>query len=182
MISAAWSALTNDGTIWVLDTSALIRFKQLIPVTDQWAAFKWLEGLVARGEIAMPRQVIAEAATIAHPDVPGVWASGVRKALLHPLEPDHQWIVHVMDVAGDVVDRQSDRDEADPWVCALSLQLSSSPQRVVVVTEDVVDRLPIKISMATACGRLGIAHCSAREFLDACGIPTRKEKTQADEG
>lgn len=40
------------------------------------------------GSIALPRHVIKETSEIAHPDVPGAWASGVRPLVVHPLEPD----------------------------------------------------------------------------------------------
>lgn len=158
--------------IWVLDTSALVEFKRIISVATQWAAFKTLEDMVMVGAIAMPRQVIAEAASIDHPDVPGAWAPGVRAALKHPLAAEDDFIARVMSEAGDVVDSESERDEADPWICALALQLQTAGYEVTVVTEDRVDRLPIKIALTTACNRLRLRFCTAREFLDGCGIPT----------
>ena len=174
--------MADEQRVWVLDTSALVRFKQLISVSEQWAAFKHLEGLVTQGTIAMPRQVIAEVTEIAHPDLPGAWAPGVRRLLRHPLEPDDEFILHVMQAAGDVVDPQSDKDVADPWVCALALQLQRNSYDAVVVTEDVVDRQPIKTSLATVCRRLGIQSCSAREFLDSHGVKIRKEPGDEEDG
>lgn len=75
-----------------MDTSALINFKTLISVSDQWAAFKLLEQLVEEGRIAMPRQVVNEASEIAHPDLPGAWAPGVRSRLRYPPDVDYKYL------------------------------------------------------------------------------------------
>ena len=89
-----------EQPVWILDTSALIEFKQLLPVAEQWNAFVRLERLVENGRIAMPRQVLAEATKVSHPDVPGAWASAMRERLQHPLDPDYHFIKLVMERAG----------------------------------------------------------------------------------
>lgn len=78
--------MAEAGRVWILDTSALVDFKTLIAVAEQWEAFKRLEGIVQSGEIAMPRQVLNEASELAHPDLPGAWAPGMRGQLRHPLD------------------------------------------------------------------------------------------------
>ena len=91
-------------TVDILDTSALVEFKRAIGVSAQWAAFRKLEERVAQGLIAMPRQVINEVSAIAHPDMPGAWAPGMRRQLRHPIDVDYSFVSTVMTVAGDVVD------------------------------------------------------------------------------
>ena len=135
----------EEGPVWIVDTSALINFKTLIGVSDQWDAFKLLEQLVEQGRIAMPRQVVNEASEIAHPDLPGAWAPGVRSRLRYPLDVDYEHIQRVMREAGDVV-----------------------------------DRMPIKISLTTACGRLGVRHVGSRGFLTSCGINVRRAPVHGD--
>ena len=39
--------MPEEPRVWVLDTSALVDFKALISVADQWTTFKLLEDLVA---------------------------------------------------------------------------------------------------------------------------------------
>ena len=45
-----------DDTIYVLDTSAIIAFKQVVKARDQWGFAKHLERLVESGKITFPRQ------------------------------------------------------------------------------------------------------------------------------
>jgi hypothetical protein len=121
----------------------------------------------------MPRQVIKEVSAIAHPDVPGAWARGVRGQLRHPIDVDYRFVSTVMAVAGDVVDASATGEEADPYVLALALHLREGGYGVRVVTEDSVDRLPLRISLCTACERFGVAHVDVRTFLSECGISLR---------
>ena len=164
----------DEGPIWIVDTSALVNFKTLIGVSDQWDAFKLLEQLVEQGRIAMPRQVVNEASEIAHPDLPGAWAPGVRSRLQYPLDVDYEHLQQVMREAGDVVDPSKSSEDADPYVLAQAVQLRGGGLDVVVVTDDTVDRMPIRISLTTACGRLGVPHVDSRAFLTSCGIRVRR--------
>jgi hypothetical protein len=140
--------------IWVIDSSALIDFKMIVPIGEQWEFFRTLDDLVDNSMIAMPRQVIREVGEITHPDVPGAWASSVRKGM-------------VMETAGDVVDASKDEEDADPYVLALALQLQSIGYEVRVVTSDVVDRIPIRISLETACHRMSVRTLSPEDFVVA---------------
>jgi hypothetical protein len=150
--------------LYVLDSASLIRLKR-IPVRDQWELFRRLEEMVADGAIAMPRQVIREVSEISHPDVPGVWARGVEPRLVHPLEPDYEILEEVMVQAGDVVEPDDPGDPADPYVLAIALQLQRNGNECMVVSDDVVDRPPLKTSVKTACKRLHLSHCTLEEFL-----------------
>lgn len=165
--------------VWILDSSALVRTKVLITVSNQWDAFKLLEQMVRDGAIAMPRLVIKELSEIAHPDLPGAWAPGVRDLQVHPLDPDYSHMAHVMDIAGDVVDVNKQKEDADPWVLALARQLNADGLATCIVTEDIVDR--VRISIATACERLSLTYCGTRDFLGHCGIATVKEKPAPDD-
>ena len=164
----------DDVDVWVVDSSALIDTKKIVSVTKQWDAFKHLEQMVRDGKIAMPRQVINELQIIAHPDVPGAWASGVRGQFRHPLDVDLSHLDTVLLIAGDVVDVTKTTEDADPYVVALAVQLRDDGLKVCVVTEDTVDK--ISISIATACKRLMINHCGVRTFLAACGIVMCRSK------
>ena len=61
-----------------------------------------------------------------------------------------------MEKVGNVIEPDTDSDPADPYVLALALQLWRENKRVCVVTQDIVDRLPLKISIRSACARLGL--------------------------
>ena len=168
----------DDVGVWIVDSSALIKAKTIVSVSNQWDAFKQLEQMVIDGRIALPRQVINEMSDIAHPDLPGAWAPGVRGSLTHTLDAGYEHITRVMSVAPDVVDVNKPGEDADPWVLALALQLKGDGHTVCIVTEDIVDRT--RISIATACGRLSIDWCGIRKFLSHCKIDLLKEKKQQD--
>ena len=163
----------DEVDVWIVDSSALIKAKTIVAVNNQWASFKHLEQMVIEGRIALPRQVIKEMSEIAHPDLPGAWAPGVRGSLQHPLDAGYDYISHVMSVAGDVVDVNKASEDADPWVLALALHIREDGYAVCIVTEDVVDRN--RISIATACSRLNIDWCQVRGFFEHCGIAVLKE-------
>ena len=158
----------DDVSVWIIDSSALIKAKSIISIHKQWKAFKHLEQMVIEGQIALPRQVITEVSEITRPDLPGAWATGVRGLLQHTMDADYEHLAHVMKLAGKVVDVKKTREDADPWVLALARQLQETCSVVCVVTVDTVDRN--RISMATACELLNLNWCSAREFLNQCGI------------
>jgi hypothetical protein len=151
--------------------------KSALSIHDQWQTFKLLEGMVVAGTIAMPRQVIREISEITHPDPPGAWATAVRGVHRHPLDPQWVHVQRVMAEAGDVVDPNKLKDDADPYVLALALELLEQGYDVCVVTEDRVDRN--RIAVTTACQRLGIQHCSVRDFLDHLGVKTKKPASKA---
>jgi len=158
---------TDKSTVWVLDSSALIAMKT-IPVSDQWQVFRQMEDMVTEGEIALPRQVINELKEIAHPDVPGVWAAGMRRSVRHPQDADPHDVRHVMSVAGEVVDHSKRTEDADPYVVALALTLGREGHVVCIVSDDAVDHPP-RISLVTACARLELPVRHPRSFSTVGG-------------
>lgn len=136
-----------------------------VPLSKQWDVFQRLAELVDLGEIAMPRQVIKETAEVAHPDAPGVWARGMQSRLHHPIDVDFAHVRTVMAVAPKLIEPNQQADPADPYVAALALQLRAAGVQVEVVTDDVVDHLPIKMALGTACDLLKIDHRSCKDFL-----------------
>ena len=155
-----------DDTIYVLDASAIITFKRVIKPKDQWGFAKHLEDLVTSGSITFPRQVAREVGGQRHTDLPEAWTLGVERDIVIRREPDSHYVEEVMRTAGNVIEEYAENDPADPYVLALALQLwrESEARECYIVTEDVVDRLPLKISIRTACLRLGRNYMDTREF------------------
>lgn len=160
--------------VWVLDSSFLIESKAVISILHQWEAFKLLEKMVETGRIAFPSQVVNEITATAHPDLPGAWAPGVRARLQHPQSPEDQYLGHVTEVAGGVVDLTKPHKDADSYVLALALQLQTEGWSVCIVTEDIVGRRR-SLSIAAASRRLELAWVQTRGFLEECGIPVKSE-------
>ena len=163
----------ENTEVWVLDTSFLIRSKREISIYRQWEAFKLLETMAEGGRIAMPDQVIDEITNTKHPDLPGAWAPGVRPKIRLARRAADRYQERVMEVASGVIDQKKRGEDADPYVLALALQFQAEGHAVCIVAEDFVDRH--RLSMATACRRLGLAWTSTRPFLEGCGIPVKQE-------
>ena len=146
--------------ICVLDTSTLLHFKRTVGLDEQWDLLAHMRDLVVSGALAFPRQVFKELTGVKFPDAPGAWVGSANKLVCHP-QPSEDGLVRVLEVASELVevDAAPDREVADPYVAAMALELAERhpDSRVVVVTDDVVDRLPIKISLRTACERLGLS-------------------------
>lgn len=100
-------------------------------------------------------------------DTPEAWALDVCKLVKQSYEPADVTVASVMQVAGDVVDPDAEGDPADPYVLAQALEIREAGRNVCVVTNDVVDRVPIKISMRMACERLHLRSCDLAAFMTA---------------
>ena len=64
-----------------------------------------------------------------------------------------------------LIDPQGEDEQADPYVVARALELCEGVQAVYVVTDDTVNRLPIKVSLAKVCDDYGIDWVTLGEFL-----------------
>lgn len=158
-----------EVVIWIIDTSAIVRIKSAVPQSQQWKLLKHLESMVEDGLLTFPKQVRDETDDLDHPDAPGVWAVGVFASIMFPGEPDYVYVQQVMSgEAGRVVDPDKTREDADPYVLALALQLTEANHKVCVVTNDQKPQ-PGRISLAAACEHLSVAWCGLDDFLAELG-------------
>ncbi|HEV2890449.1 MAG TPA: DUF4411 family protein [Frankiaceae bacterium] len=155
----------RDPPAVVLDTSVVINLKKNLKVTDQWGFFERLTILVAHGLVGWPRYVRKEIIDARHPDAPGAWIAG-QNAQPFP-EPAFATLAEVLGAA-QLVDAEAEDEVADPYVVAMGLELrvSQPERRVVIASDDVVDRMPQKESIATACERLSLERWSCHEFIE----------------
>ncbi len=157
----------SNPRVWVIDTSALIRIKQTVAAKKQWELFKKLEAMVEDGLLYFPRQVTSELNQERHIDTPEAWSLAAGPKVQRCYDPDPDIVEHVMAEAGDVIDADAEEDSGDPYVLAQALELIQQNFAVCIVTEDVKDHLPLRISIATACNRLDLEYCQLTAFLAA---------------
>jgi hypothetical protein len=153
--------------IFVLDAGAVIRVKNLVKVDDQWAILDTMMSCVRSGEMCFPRQVATELSDLKFPDAPGAWA-GHAKSLVRHREPHDHCVARVLSSTPDLIDPDATGPEpADPYVVAMALDLLSvyPASRVLVASDDKVDRPPLRMSVKTACDRLDIGFCEPEEFI-----------------
>ena len=156
--------------IAILDTSALIEVKTAIAPQRQWEFFEIMKARVQRGQVYFPKAVREDLRGHKHHDTPETWAFNAYGHMRGTVEPTTAAVQEVMRVAGAVVEADAEGDPADPYVLAQALEFQQSGRLVRVVTEDRVDRLPIKIAMTTACERLGLTALSLADFLGEIGF------------
>jgi hypothetical protein len=161
----------------VLDASAIINIKRTVPAAQQWELLEQLKILVQEGSVFFPRAVTRELHQNRFIDAPEAWALNAGQYVNAAYEPtDESWI-RVMAEAGDVIDPDAEREPGDPMVLAQALDLREAGYEPCVVTDDTIDREPIKVSLRTACARLGIESCDLQTFLDGVGHTTDPEAT-----
>lgn len=153
------------SVIAVIDTNVLLDFKKVVPVDQQWDLLMEMTKRVGAGSLAFPRQVVGELTGVKHPDAPGAWIASAKRSVQHP-EPTEKTLVRVLAVAADLVEADNPNEVADPYVLAMALELTErhTESQIVLVTNDVVDRLPAKIALRTGCERVGVATCEAAAF------------------
>jgi hypothetical protein len=86
--------------------------------------------------------------------------------------PRLETVKSVLSKAPTLIDPESTREQADPYVVALALEMASGDlfaPNVTIVTEDRRDK-PTKLSLATAAGLLRIPTVPLRAFLSSRGI------------
>lgn len=154
----------EHGVLVVLDSSVVINLKKRLKVADQWSFLLRLTELVEQGVVGWPRYVKKEVTDARHPDAPGAWLAA-QTSQPFP-EPAYESVAQVLAVA-QLVDTEAEDEVADPWVVAMALDLRETHPgaRVVVSSDDVVDRLPQKESIGTACERLQLEMWSCEDLI-----------------
>lgn len=150
---------------WVLGTHPLI---SLIKAgCKNVAVMQLIVNLAKKQRLAIPRQVVWKMGSI-FPELPkfGMLFKGA------PM-PDARFMKQVMADAGEITDPDQVTDDPAPWVLALALHRRAEGDSVCVVSEDFVDR--DGLSVASACGRLGLDWMRTRGFLEYYGVPNKPD-------
>ena len=184
----------DDVSVWILDSSSLIETKKIIHAEEQQNAFRVLEDMVKKRQIAMPRQVINEVSKVQHLDIPGTWVIRVKKYLKYPVEVDHRILSIIKSECPKLTDYTKDSEDADPYVVALAYQLQKQEithirtdgrtykavslpglqeqeEMPCIVTEDRNDHK--SQSITSACKQLNLKCTDLENFLTYINIPIR---------
>ena len=150
-----------------------------IPAAQMWDFFETeMTPLVESGRVTIPVHVERELRPDApHPDVPAAWAFAKARLGRVRREPSPERVRSVLSVFPRLVDPDKEREDADPYVVALALELKDAGHDVVVVTHDVTDRAPVDTSIKTACDHFGIEVMDLEEFRAAIA-PESGDATQ----
>ena len=151
----------------VIDTSTIIQIKFDVPTSEQWRIFNRMMDLVRDGRLTFPSQVRREVAQEKFPDVPGAWTVEAARERQHP-DPTDETMADLLPFVEQLVDPNAEvaNEPADPYVVTQAWELLDAGYDVAVATDDVKDRLPLKIALATACNSLGITVWNCDTFVD----------------
>lgn len=150
--------MADDLRLWVVDTSSLIQIRQAgITRAKQTAVFKKLTKLAQSGLLVFPPQVREELewGEADHPDDPALeWVQAARVGAERAANLDT--VQRVLARAPLLIDADSKRDQADPYVIALAID-SEALGGVSILSDDRRDRYDgrgglQKVSVATAAG------------------------------
>jgi hypothetical protein len=150
--------VTDDLRVWVVDTSSLIQIRQSgLSLAEQAKVFKALTARAQAGLLLFPPQV-REELEWNEPDRPNdaarEWVRSVRSVAERAA--DFATVKRVLARAPLLIDVNSKRDQADPYVIALALD-SQSLGGVSILSDDRRDRSDgrgghQKLSVATVAG------------------------------
>jgi hypothetical protein len=140
-----------------------------VPVmtVDEGEAFNALTDLVMSHELVFCDEVVGELEHVARNESPHVWAKAVRdsradRGAAYALV---EWVIANVP---ELVDPDAEFDLCAPYVLAQARQLDGTGP-VYVVSEDVVDKAT-RVSLTTACLRVGAPTMTLRECFVAAGI------------
>lgn len=171
---AATKPPLDDTNIWIVDASSLIEIKKNFELTTQQEAFKLLEDMVFKGQIAIPNQVIKEICQYKTPDTVSHWVQKIKPKLKYSSKVEPKFVKMIQEEYTNFSDPDKEIDDADPYVVALACQLRDQGKIPCVVTEDIVDRKTKAIF--SVCTEEKINCIDIREFLSRLGVLTKPQE------
>jgi hypothetical protein len=173
------TTIETPDEVWVVDTCSIIDVRRTVPRGDQVRVYRALTDLVAAGHLVFPHEVYAELERDNTPgrtdDLPFDWAKkNVGVATRHGT--DFDIVKMALAKTPSVLDHEkpAGADEADPYVLALALKLSTEGHQTTVITEERKDRAQ-KMSLNTACGLHRLVCVPMMAFLGSRRIYTPPE-------
>ena len=164
--------MSYSDEVWVIDSSSIIKVKEIVPESDRTAVFAELTAMVDSGSLYFPEQVVEELDITKNkkkPDDAYLWAKRNKPKATVPGPAYAEVKVLLSDpIVARVIDSTKTSEEADPYVLAYA-EIIKPKANVVVLTEDQVTR-PNKMSLADACGLRRIVTLSMEPFLRQNGI------------
>ena len=154
--------------VWVIDTSSIIEVRRSQKDRRE-QIFSEMTRVVTEGRLVYPPQVVAELERYAQPKSPDrqfAWAKQNASAAHGNGSCSLDDVKDILSEVPEVLDPEKDtgRDEADPYVLAIAQKLREDGTDARVITEERKDT-DSKMSMNTAAGILGIPSVPLAAFL-----------------
>ena len=160
--------MTDD--VYIIDTSSLVKLNRNNPIDVFPSIWEKLKFLADNDRLVAPREVHNEIKQ--NDDMLSKWAKNQKRMFKEPTQRQIQLVQEILKDCPSLIDTERKYD-ADPWVIALAIELSSSPQKTlltikrIVVTEEKLRGTQVKIPYV--CGQKSIEAIDIVELFRAEG-------------
>lgn len=142
---------------YIIDTSSLVELNKHNPMDVYQSVWKKMEQLIKNGRLLAPKEVFHEISSI--DDQLKEWSKTQDKLFVEPTLKQIELVTEILQKYPSLIDIERKHD-ADPWVIALTIELSTSPQKTlfavkrIVVTEEKIRGKRVRIPFV--CNDYGI--------------------------
>ena len=164
--------------IYCFDTSAFVTLSRtnenVINIPE--AVWEHLEEMMKTGELISHRIVFDEISSNSkNPDFITKWVFDKKDCFLLKNDIQRVEIPQIVAQFPDLINYETEREQADPWLIALAIEKSKEQSLFEVCASIVVSQENPNSSkkIPAACDSFGIKHLSLRNFFDEVGISTK---------
>ncbi len=158
--------------IWVFDSSVLIDIQRQMIARSRDELLQQMLDLARAHRLVFPQRVTDELTRHEQKDAVARWAVRAKELVPRHYVPADELVREVLKVAPTLIPTTQVGKSADAHVIAqaLAYQRESMFHTVTVVTNDRVDRLPLKSSMTSACKLIGLQQVDLDGILAMMGF------------
>ena len=125
--------MTNN--IYIIDSSSLVKLNRNNPIDVFPSIWEKLKLLADNNRLIAPREVLNEIKQ--NDDMLSKWAKNQKKMFKEPTQRQIELVQEILKDFPALIDTERKFD-ADPWVIALAIELSSSSQQTIFTIKRIV--------------------------------------------
>lgn len=125
--------MTNN--VYIIDTSSLVKLNRNNPIDVFPSIWEKLKYLADNNRLISPREVLDEIKQ--NDDMLSKWAKNQKKMFKEPTQKQIELVQEILKDFPALIDTERKFD-ADPWVIALAIELSSSSQQTIFTIKRIV--------------------------------------------
>ncbi len=125
--------MTNN--IYIIDTSSLVKLNRNNPIDVFPSIWEKLKFLADNDRLIAPREVLNEIKQ--NDDMLSKWTKNQKKMFKEPTQRQIELVQEILREFPALIDTERKFD-ADPWVIALAIELSSSSQQTLLTIKRIV--------------------------------------------
>lgn len=124
----------NDNC-YIIDTSSLVELNKHNPMDVYESVWERIEQLIKNGRLLAPKEVFHEISRI--DDQLNEWSKTHDRLFVEPTKKQITLVKDILQKYPSLIDIDRQYD-ADPWVIALTVELTTSPQKTLMTIKRIV--------------------------------------------